>query len=179
MTKQGEAVTDKTLKDKAIDIRGKKYVMVADRIKYFNEQYPNGSIQSKMWEHGDIIRVKAYVLPDVSSPHRVFNGFSESVRGGEGVDRTAAMENCETSAVGRALAMMGIGVLDSVASVDEMRKAGVSDGEPASGAQMKYINNLCTNKGVLPDVLLKSMGIAEPEKITKAQAGKIITELQK
>ena len=40
MTKQ----TDKQLVDKAIDIKGKKYVLVSDRVLYFNETYPNGSI---------------------------------------------------------------------------------------------------------------------------------------
>jgi hypothetical protein len=168
---------DKTLKSKAISIKGKSYVQVKDRIIFFNENYPNGSIQTKMWSRGDIIRVKAYVIPDVSNEHRVFNGFSESVRGGEGVDKTSAIENCETSAVGRALAMMGIGVLDSVASADELRKAGVSDNEPASEKQINYINNLCTNRALLPDVVLKRMGITEPEKMTKTQARDVINKL--
>ena len=39
------------------------------------------------------------------------------------INITAAMENAETSAVGRALAMMGIWVIDSIASADEMKKA--------------------------------------------------------
>ena len=38
--------TDKSLKDKAIDIKGKKYVLVSDRVLYFNENYPNGCIQT-------------------------------------------------------------------------------------------------------------------------------------
>ena len=37
---------DKTLKNKAIDIHGKKYVMVKDRLEYFNSTYPNGSIDT-------------------------------------------------------------------------------------------------------------------------------------
>lgn len=46
MTKQ----TDKQLVDKAIDIKGKKYVLVSDRIIYFNETYPNGSIVTDKWQ---------------------------------------------------------------------------------------------------------------------------------
>jgi hypothetical protein len=37
-------MTDKQLVNKAIDIKGKKYVLVSDRVLYFNEAYPNGSI---------------------------------------------------------------------------------------------------------------------------------------
>ena len=37
---------DKSLKNRAIDIKGKKYVLVSDRVLYFNENYPNGSIQT-------------------------------------------------------------------------------------------------------------------------------------
>jgi transcriptional regulator NrdR family protein len=44
------------------------------------------------------------------------------------VNKTAALENAETSAVGRALAMMGIGVIESIASVDEINKAHGSQG---------------------------------------------------
>ena len=39
------------------------------------------------------------------------------------MNKTAALENCETSAVGRALGFMGIGVIESIASADEVNKA--------------------------------------------------------
>lgn len=131
----------KDLKEKAIKIQGKSYVLVSDRILYFNETYPNGSIQTQMVDAmGDeTIVIKALVTPDVENANRVFTGYSQAVIGQGMVNKTAALENAETSAVGRALAMMGIGVIDSVASVDEMRKAGVtqsttiSSTKPASG----------------------------------------------
>jgi hypothetical protein len=40
-------MTDKQLTNKAIDIKGKKYVLVSDRVLYFNETYPNGSITTE------------------------------------------------------------------------------------------------------------------------------------
>lgn len=114
------------LKDKAIDIKGKSYVLVSDRILAFNEDYPNGSIQTQLISSDNSTYViKAIVCPDVTKPERVFTGYSQAKIGQGMVNQTAALENCETSAVGRALAMMGIGVLDSVASVDEIRKADV------------------------------------------------------
>ena len=151
---------DKTLKSKAIKIKGKDYVQVKDRVIYFNDTYPNGSIETHVEsDNGKEIIFCAIVTPDVSNPDRYFTGFAGGIRGGSGVDSTSAIENAETSAIGRALAMMGIGVIDSVASVDEMHKAGIyhsedseaprgitapqnSDLEPATHEQMKYIKTL-------------------------------------
>jgi hypothetical protein len=68
--------------------------------------------------------MKAIVTPDVAQPTRYYTGYSQEVNDGTNfVNKTSMIENAETSAVGRALAMMGIGVIDSIASVDEMKKA--------------------------------------------------------
>jgi len=112
------------LKEKAVDIHGKKYVLVADRILAFNEMYPNGAIQTELIKFDDkIVIVKAIVYPDVSNPQRFFTGYSQAKWGDGYINKTSALENAETSAVGRALAMLGIGIIDSIASVDEVKKA--------------------------------------------------------
>lgn len=113
------------LKDKAIDIKGKKYVLVSDRILAFNEIFPNGSISTELVSEAsaDMVVIKATVLPSYETPQRIFTGYSQATWGDGYINKTSALENCETSAVGRALAMMGIGVIDSIASVDEINKA--------------------------------------------------------
>lgn len=114
----------KDLKDKAIDIKGKKYVLVADRVLAFNEAYPEGSITTELvsnLESQNII-IKAMVKPKFKED-RVFTGYAQEKVGDGFINKTSALENAETSAVGRALAMMGIGVLDSIASADEINKA--------------------------------------------------------
>lgn len=110
------------LNEKAISIKGKDYVLVKDRIIYFNETYPNGSIQTQREKDWDMEIVKAFVVPDIEKPNRMFTWYSQAKWGNGLVNKDAALENAETSAVWRALAMMGIGVIDSVASADEMRK---------------------------------------------------------
>lgn len=116
---------DKELKDKAVSIKGKDYVLVSDRVLYFNETYPNGSIVSEIVENGQRVTIKTTVTPDCDKPSRIFTGYSQATWGDGMVNKNAATENCETSAVGRALGFMGIGVIESIASADEMTKAGV------------------------------------------------------
>ena len=122
----------KSLIDKAIDIKGKKYVLVSDRIIYFNENYPNGMIRTHLLSEpdADTVVIKAQIVPDVENKDRFFTGHSQAKWGDGMVNKTAALENAETSAIGRAMAMMGIGVVDSVASVDEMKKSTGWDKEP-------------------------------------------------
>lgn len=115
------------MEGQAVDIKGKKYILVKDRIMAFNEMNPNGSIRTilKSKLTSEMVVVKAIVTPDVDKPGRVFTGLSQAIWGDGYINKAAALENAETSAVGRALAFMGIGVIDSIASVDEINKAEV------------------------------------------------------
>lgn len=131
---------DKSLKDKAIKIKGRDYVLVADRIIYFNENYKNGSIETEYKLIGDMFVVTAIVTPDLDKPARRFVDHSQAIIGDGMVNKTAALENASTSAVGRCMAYMGIGVIDSVASVDEINKAtGSQGGAPRKTATPKQV----------------------------------------
>ena len=111
-----------SLKDKAVDIKGQKYVLVKDRVLSFNEQYKEGSITTELLSepNSKVVVMKATVT---TGKGQTFTGHSQEVVGEGHINKTSALENSETSAVGRALAMMGIGVIDSIASVDEINKA--------------------------------------------------------
>jgi hypothetical protein len=113
------------LEEKAIEIRGKQYILVKDRVLEFNDIYKNGSIRTEILSafDSDTYVIKAIVVPDVSNPDRVFIDYSQAKIGDGYINKTSALENACTSAVGRALAMMGIGIIDSIASADEINKA--------------------------------------------------------
>ena len=114
----------KDLEKKAINIKGKEYVLVSDRVLFFNENCPDGSIQTEIvkYENKQII-VKATVFPNSQNPDRKFIGHAQEIEDNGYINKTSALENAETSAVGRALGMLGIGVLESIASADEIVKA--------------------------------------------------------
>ena len=92
---------------KTIRIHGKPYVMVKDRIIKFHEDYPNGSIETELIEMTDRFIFKAKVTPDVENPQRYFTGHAEEMVGSSQINNTSALENCETSAIGRALSSAG------------------------------------------------------------------------
>lgn len=118
-------MTDKSLQEKAIDFKGKLYVQVKDRVEFFNSKYSNGSIKTELLStpDADMVIVKATVKPE-GGDIREFTGMSQAKWSDTKsfVNASSALENAETSAVGRALAFMGIGVIDSVASIDEINK---------------------------------------------------------
>lgn len=104
-----------------ISIHGKEYVLVNERITEFHKLYPKGSIQTEMtYEGANIVRCKATVTPETG---RVFTGHAEERRDDGSINRTSCVENCETSAVGRALGMLGIGIETAVASYEEVQSA--------------------------------------------------------
>lgn len=171
-----------------INIKGNQYVLVKDRILAFNEHFPNGSIQSEIVSpiESQIVIVKAIVIPDVTNEARRFIDYSQAKIGGTGVNATSALENASTSAVGRALAYMGIGVIDSVASGDEVYKA-VSYSEEKEGEKKIYatpkqvtmIAGLLNKKGQKDEDLKAKYNVESKNDLTIAQASQIIENLLK
>lgn len=122
------------LQDKAIDIKGKDYILIKDRIMAFHELYPNGSITTECWVDDRNVRFKATVVPDVNTSTKLYTGHSEAIRGGVGISGQKPIEKAESSAVGRALAFLGIGVIESIASAEE-----VLDARQQENYQEKFI----------------------------------------
>ena len=116
---------DKSLKEKAVDIKGKSYVPVAERVIWFNENVDGGSITTELLSEPQADRI--VIKATVTSGDQVFTGHAQETVGEGYINKTSALENAETSAVGRALAMMGIGVIESIASSDEITKAKNTD----------------------------------------------------
>lgn len=111
-----------TQKLKTVNIQGKPYVMVHERIGEFHRKYPKGSISTKILTdlNSASIIIKATAKTDDG---RVFTGHAQERVGDGFINKASALENAETSAIGRCLGILNIGILDGVASADEVVKA--------------------------------------------------------
>ncbi len=105
---------------KTISIKGKLYVPVSERVKEFHATLKSGgSITTEVVSNTDkMVVVKATVtIGEVE-----YTGHSQAIWG-EGMMGKVALEVAETSAVGRALGFAGFGIVDGIASADEITKS--------------------------------------------------------
>ena len=103
---------------KTINIKGKEYVQVVERIKEAHVQDKEVSITTEIVDTGpQRVSVKATVI----FKGKTFTGHSQS-EWGKGLMGAVALEVAETSAIGRALGFANIGLIDGIASADEVRK---------------------------------------------------------
>jgi hypothetical protein len=107
---------------KTVNIKGKNYVTVSERIKYFREKFSGYSLTTEIThinENGVIIRASIKNDEGVE----VASGYAHEKQNSSFINKTSFIENCETSAWGRCLGNFGIGVDESVASADEVANA--------------------------------------------------------
>lgn len=107
---------------KGINIHGRLYHTVAERVEALRQHMGlDVSIMTEILPHGDpdIVRMKATVAAGTTI---IATGFAEENRNATTINKTSALENCETSAVGRALAFMGLSG-GEIASSNEVEQA--------------------------------------------------------
>jgi len=123
---------------KSIKIHGKDYVLVNSRINEFrtNPKYENYGLETVKtlddWfestdkKTGEIIqdnRVEFKCIITNKSGKPISNATARELKSSSYINQTSHIENCETSAVGRALGFLGIGVDTSIASAEEVETA--------------------------------------------------------
>ena len=111
-------------KFKTTNIRGKQYVEVNERIKFFRQEdeYKNWTISTEFTALDSEMCVCKCIIAD-KDQRVIATGHAHEERSGSHINKTSYVENCETSAIGRALAMMGIGIDTSIASANEVNDA--------------------------------------------------------
>ncbi len=104
-----------------VDIKGKSYTQVSTRINIFRKYFPTASIETLITYNDD---VRVIIQTKISLNDKVIaTGYAEEVRGdGNYINQTSAVENCETSSIGRALSNLGLGGSE-YASANELENA--------------------------------------------------------
>ena len=107
---------------KTVNIKGKEYVEVNERVKWFLSHYAGWSIETELLSNNDGVCVfKAIIKDETGRP--MSTGHAYEKEDSSFINQTSYIENCETSAVGRALGFLGIGIDTSIASSDEVANA--------------------------------------------------------
>ena len=161
-----------------INIHGKQYATVAQRLQEFRKRYPLAQITTHLEKDEDniVIFSCAIWIDGVV----VATGWAEEIRGSSNINKTSALENCESSSVGRALAFMGFGIDGSIASAEEVENAievqAVMD-EKLSKKQEKAIETYLEkqkNGGELLQKLLNKAKVDHLNELPKNTADKCI-----
>lgn len=104
-----------------VKIHGKEYKTVALRVAEFRAAHPDYTIQTELIEANDVLVImKSSILNDEG--RLLATGYAEEVRAASKINATSALENAETSAIGRCLSALGFGGQE-YASADEVANA--------------------------------------------------------
>jgi len=103
-----------------VKIHGKEYKTVALRVAEFRSAHPDYTIQTELIEANDVLVIMKATISTCGVV--LATGYAEEVRASSKINATSALENAESSAVGRALAFFGLGGTE-IASADEVANA--------------------------------------------------------
>lgn len=160
------------------DIKGKDYAEVNQRIKAFRMVYPTGQIATKMLSNENgvcVFQASVGYFDDDGQYIGLGTGTAYEKENSSFINKTSYIENCETSAVGRALGMAGFGIDTSVASYEEVQNAINNQAEPkATDKQIQMIESLYNDDEIL--AILEKIGSKDHtlEDLTISQASKLI-----
>lgn len=173
------------------DIKGKKYAGVNQRILAFWELFPNGRIiTSKDGDDGARCDFTCTVYAERDDAEPIATGHAFEVKQGM-VNSTSYVENCETSAVGRALGMLGIGATEALASAEEVgnaieqqEAAGKAPEEPQDYMQpvrewWRAFEPLFLDRNEALGNLLRNIGAKDMRSLTPEQAEKAVAHMAK
>ena len=166
---------------KTIDVKGKNYVEVNTRIKAFWQLCENGKIETEILDlENDRVVIKASIYEDKRDISPRATGIAYEVNGSSFINKTSYIENCETSAIGRALGNAGIGIDTSVASADEVQNAMLNQNK-ITKTQAEALAKSIRNNNIAQDqveIILEAYDYKKIEDIMVCDYGKIVKELQ-
>jgi len=163
---------------KTTNIKGKQYVEVNERIKFFrtDNAYKGYSLLSKIIEMNE---TECVIMAEVydSEQKKVATGIAHEVKKASRINQTSFVENCETSAWGRALGNLGIGIDTSIATAEEVATAIHQEQNPVRNndkdvfAQaLKHLEGSTSKKSALVRILNKYESKFTPAQIKKLKS---------
>ena len=173
---------------RTMDVRGRDYAEVNQRVKAFRMLFPQGYIKTDLISNdGEVGKRTCVIRAEVGIGDMVLaTGTAYENEGTGNINRTSYVENCETSAVGRALGFLGLGIDVAIASAEEVknaiaqqtpaqsaqettRRTGGKQTDKISGVQVKTLLSLLEMNGLTLDSMLHTYGLTSEYDMTQAQ----------
>jgi hypothetical protein len=167
---------------KTTPVKGKDYVEVNERVKAFRKLYPEGIIDTKIEsiENGVcIIKAQVGFYEEDGCVRWLASGIAYEKEGSTFINKTSYIENCETSAVGRALGFMGIGIDTGIASKEEVENAIENQPKQINSTKASAIKELIKRKGANLEEILKYYKIATIDQLDEQQYVQLYENLNK
>ena len=121
---------------KTIKIKGNDYITVAERVRAFRELHSGWSISTEILSNENGVCLMQATIKDVEG-RIIATGHAYEKEGSSFINNGSYIENAETSAVGRALGILGIGVSTSIAGAEEIQNAVTNQEEKLSGISIE------------------------------------------
>jgi hypothetical protein len=125
---------------KTTNIKGKPYVEVVERLKYFRANFADYALTTEVVQLTPDFCVLNAIITDPMG-RIVASGMAQEDRTSSAINKTSYVENCESSAWGRALGNFGIGLEVSIATADEMAMA-IGKQQALDDLRMQYHQQL-------------------------------------
>ena len=159
------------------------YAEVAERLPAFWKDCARGRIITEIIvDDGTRIVIRAELYADIADPVPTTTGYAEEIRGSSMVNKTSALENCETSAIGRALANYQYQGSKKRASLEEMVKVYRQGQEPqtttnAAPARTQSLGSSSEPPTAKQMAMLRAKNYEGQAPSTKREASEIIDRL--
>lgn len=164
------------------DIKGKQYGEVTEKVKAFRYVYPKGRILPELVSNDGEVGsrtciFRAAVYDDWGNLLAVGTAYEQE--GNSFINKTSYIENCETSAVGRALSFAGFSINTTIMSYEEIANAELQQSilEPIEEVQLKTLQGLikqCDERKLAYKNILEGCGVKDLKDLNKRQFGELL-----
>lgn len=170
-----------------VPVKGKDYVVVPQRVKAFRKIYPEGFILTDILSHENgvvVMQAKAGYYLD-GNPVVLGSGLAFEKEDSSYINKTSYIENCETSAIGRALGFLGLGIDAAICSAEELvnainnqDKQDAPKQKPAQKPQNKAVPASVSTQATVPQPQAQAPAQAEKPAETKPETpGAFLTRM--
>ena len=167
-----------------IDVKDRPYAQVSQRIKAFRKLFPMGFICTEIISNKDgvcIIEASAGYVDENGDKQILGSGIAYEKENSTFINKTSYIENCETSAVGRALGMIGLGIDTDVASAEEVQNANIQQeaAKPITAEKRKALLKMLDEEKIPTKYICELYSVEDIKELSEAKFVNLVNNWEK